>query len=106
MGAQKHRTDACDVPILQVTILESGAQEEMKTVKITCDGCSADLTTSRHNGFRLHLSSRVVFSTKGSKGDLTQNDPLKDDLYFCNVQCVSDYLNKQNGRARKDGARE
>lgn len=60
-----------------------------KTVKITCDGCGSDLTTTGNcDAYRLHLSNERIPSAGGFVTMMGMYPVLESDLYVCSVACL------------------
>lgn len=72
-------------------------QEMKKTITtITCDTCETDISpefTSYPHKFILHLSYIDVarHSNDSCVYSIMMYPPIQDDLYFCNLNCMSKY---------------
>lgn len=64
-----------------------------KTVKIECDGCGRDLTTTGNCvDYRLHLSNESIPGWGGVVTSMYLTPILDNDLYVCSRGCLVDVL--------------
>jgi len=67
----------------------------MKTVKITCDSCGADLTdTGAMPAYRIRVTAEPLRHTSVMTYDVLVYSPLDHDMYFCGLVC----MDKKNNR--------
>jgi hypothetical protein len=61
-----------------------------KIVKVTCDGCGADITTRSNSvDYRLVLKSESKPGYgSGSYTDMLIDPPVDRDYYFCGLRCL------------------
>ncbi len=69
-----------------------------KTVKITCDGCGADLTTRSNS-----VDYRLVLASEGKPGygagaytDMMIYPPVARDFYFCGLGCLDHWRSREH----------
>lgn len=64
-----------------------------KIVKVTCDGCQSDITSTPYGlDYRLVLSQETI-PTNGSHVKLNMRHPLiASDKHFCCIQCIDKWL--------------
>ena len=69
-------------------------KNKMKEVKITCDYCGKDITTTGNSvDYRLALKNERIQSCCGIVTDMWITPCLKHDYYFCSTQCLKEKLN-------------
>lgn len=70
----------------------------MKDVKVTCDGCERDLTTTGNSeAYRLCLKSESIPSRGGVVTDMVAFPTgITRMKHFCDVQCLVKWLQKEN----------
>lgn len=67
----------------------------MKTIKIVCDNCGDDITTTgAYPAFRLCLKSEPLPHTGNSTMDVHVLPPIDQDKYFCGKNCLVEWVNK------------
>ena len=65
----------------------------MRTEKITCDGCGADLTGGTSMpGYRLVLESEPIPTSGGEVYGVMVYPHLTQGAYFCNMKCLGKWL--------------
>jgi hypothetical protein len=66
----------------------------MKTMKITCDRCEADLTTTGNcEDYRLALVNERVPSRGGATTDMIVYPLINVDMHFCGLTCLTEWVN-------------
>ena len=65
----------------------------MKEVKITCDNCGKDITTTgAMPTYRLHLSAEPLPHTGNAVFAVMVYPPIENDKYFCDVKCLKEFF--------------
>jgi len=66
-----------------------------KDVKITCDSCGENITSTKKTPcFRLHLSAEVLPHTSDSISAVLVWPPIDQDCYFCGLACLKEWTNQ------------
>lgn len=67
-------------------------------VKITCDDCGNDLTTTGNSeDYRLCLKPEAIPSSGGIVTDLAAHPPIDKAAYFCDIPCFLRWVKKKYG---------
>ena len=68
----------------------------MQSTQIICDHCQANLAeTGNSIDWRLALRNEKIPSRRGSVTDMHIAPALKDTAHFCNLHCLSKWLETQ-----------
>ncbi len=66
-----------------------------KDVKITCDECGRDITTTGNSiDYRLAIKSERIPSCGGAVTDMMICPPIDSDKYFCGWRCFQEWCLK------------
>jgi hypothetical protein len=64
----------------------------MKAVKVTCDQCKKDLTTTGNcEGYRIALSSEPIPSCGGAVTAVAAHADFPQPLHFCGYKCFEQW---------------
>lgn len=64
-----------------------------KEVKITCDQCGADLTTTGNcEDYRIALRNESIQSRSGFVTVMGASPHLKSNAYFCGTRCLAKWV--------------
>lgn len=62
-------------------------------IKISCDVCDADLTTSQCDDWKLTLTVDKIPFGNGQTFDIYVEPPIKPGTYvFCGMQCLTEFV--------------
>lgn len=65
----------------------------MREVKINCDGCGKDITsTDAMPRFRLHLLAEALSHTSAIVYAIIRQPPIEEDCYFCDFDCLRNWI--------------
>lgn len=73
-----------------------GARPMSETIKITCDNCEADLTsTTTYPGYYLRLVEGTMATAPDAVLDPESRPELDGIKNFCNLHCLKEWSNKE-----------
>lgn len=68
-----------------------------KSVEITCDNCTKNLTavSSGFDEYRFSLRREGIHNLSNVKFAMVHSPPYPAEAYFCDLKCLKEWLDKQ-----------